>query len=294
MVEDHKVEKIRAIHVNSSAHEIVRLARTPGSPSTILTGWSFTMSRFDAYRDRFPNARLNRSKTGVLEVALHTDGGTVVFNGYTHEQFVDLFHAIASDPDNRVVILTGSGGAFMESISPEGFDFFTPQGYDKIYREGKKVFMNILDIEVPLIAAVNGPVRLHSEYILLSDIVLATPSTVFQDKPHFEFGIVPGDGVHLLWPEVIGTIRGRHFILTRQEIDAQTAKEWGAINEVVPADELLARAREIAEELAKLPPLTTRYTRIALTQKLRRIIDEGVGYGLALEGISAADVARAK
>ena len=48
------------------------------------------------------------------------------------------------------------------------------------------------------------------------------------------------------------------------------------------------------EGLAKLPPLTTRYTRIALTQKLRRIIDEGVGYGLALEGISAADVARAK
>src|SRR6201987_4404859 len=250
------------------------------------------MSRFDAYHDRFPNARLNRSKTGVLEVALHTDGGTVVFNGHTHEQFVDLFHAIASDPDNRVVILTGSGAAFMESISPEGFDFFTPQGYDKIYREGKKVLMNILDIEVPLIAAVNGPVRLHSEYILLCDIVLATPSTVFQDKPHFEFGIVPGDGVHLLWQEVIGSVRGRYFILTRQELGIETAKEGGAVNEIVAADKLLPRAREIAEGLAKLPPLTARYTRIALTQKLRRIIDEGVTLGLALEGISAADVAR--
>jgi enoyl-CoA hydratase/carnithine racemase len=252
------------------------------------------MYRFDAYRNSFPNAHLTRSQTGVLEVALHTNGGTLIFNGHTHEQFVDLFHAIGSDPDNRVVILTGSGEAFMQTISPEGFDFFTPRGYDKIYREGKKVLMNILDIEVPLIAAVNGPVRLHSEYILLADIVLATPSTVFQDKPHFEFGIVPGDGVHLLWQEAIGTIRGRYFILTRQELDARTAKEWGAVNEIVPADNLLLRAREIAEGLAKLPPLTTRYTRIALTQKLRRIIDEGVGYGLALEGISAADVARAK
>jgi hypothetical protein len=111
------------------------------------------MSHFDAYRDSFPNAQLTRSKTGVLEVALHTKGGTLAFNGYTHEQFVDLFHAIASDRDNRVVILTGSGNAFMETISPEGFDFFTPQGYDKIYREGRKVLMNILDIEVPLIAA---------------------------------------------------------------------------------------------------------------------------------------------
>jgi enoyl-CoA hydratase/carnithine racemase len=250
------------------------------------------MSKFAAYRDTFPNTRLTRSESGALEVALHTDGGTLVFNGHTHEQFVELFHVIGSDPDNRVVILTGSGKAFMESISPEGFDFFSPVGYDKIYREGKKVLMNILDIEVPVIAAVNGPVRLHSEYILLADIVLATPSTVFQDKPHFEFGIVPGDGVNLLWPEVIGSVRGRYFLLTRQELGAETAKEWGAVNEIVPADRLLARAREIAEGLVKLPPLTSRYTRIALTQKLRRIIDEGVGYSLALEGISAADVAR--
>jgi enoyl-CoA hydratase/carnithine racemase len=245
------------------------------------------MSRLDTYRETFPNARLTRSKAGVLEVALHTNGDTLVFNGHTHEQFVELFHAIGSDPDNRVVILTGSGDAFMESITPDGFDFFSPQGYDKIYREGKKVLMNILDIEVPLIAAVNGPVRVHSEYILLADIVLATPATVFQDKPHFEFGIVPGDGVNLLWQEVIGTVRGRYFVLTRQELDAKTAREWGAVNEIVPADKLLSRAREIAEALANLPPLTSRYTRIALTQKLRRIIDGGLGYGLALEGISA-------
>lgn len=115
------------------------------------------MSRFDSYRNRYANARLTRSDTGVLEIALHTDGDKLVFNGHTHEQFVDLFHDIGSDPENRVVILTGSGDAFMDAISPEGFDFFTPLGYDKIFREGKKVLMNILDIEVPLIAALNGP-----------------------------------------------------------------------------------------------------------------------------------------
>lgn len=249
------------------------------------------MSRFENYRHSFNNARLTRSPTGVLEVIFHTDGGSLLFNGHTHEEFVELFHQIGSDPDNRVVILTGAGEAFMENISPEGFDFFTPRGYDKIFREGKKVLMNLLDIEVPVIAALNGPVRLHSEYALLADIVLATPDTVFQDKPHFDFGIVPGDGVNLLWPEVIGSIRGRYFLLTRQELDAETAKGWGVVNEILPRDTLLTRAHELAESLAALPPLTSRYTRIALTQKLRRIIDEGAGYGLALEGISAADVA---
>jgi enoyl-CoA hydratase/carnithine racemase len=251
------------------------------------------MSQFANYADGFGNARLSRSKSGVLEVVLHTKGDTLLFNGYVHEQFVELFHAIGADPDNRVVILTGSGRAFMESIEPAGFDFFTPRGYDKIYREGRKVLMNILDIEAPLIAAVNGPVRLHTEYILLSDIVLATPSTVFQDKPHIDFGIVPADGVHILWPEIIGSVRGRYFLLTQQELSSQTAKDWGVVNEIVTPERLLSRAHDIAEKLAKLPPLTTRYARIALTQKLRRIVAEGTGYGLALEGISAADVARA-
>lgn len=250
------------------------------------------MSKFESYKNSFPNARLTRSASGVLEVALHTDGGKLVFNGHTHEQFVDLFHQIGADTDNRVVVLTGSGDAFMDAISPDGFDFFSPRGYDKIFREGRKVLMNILDIEVPMITALNGPVLLHSEYALLTDIVLATPETVFQDKPHFEFGIVPGDGVNLLWPEVIGSIRGRYFILARQILDAATAKDWGVVNEIVPADKLLARAHEIAEDIAALPPLTSSYTRIALTQKLRRIIDQDTGYGLALEGISAAEVAR--
>jgi enoyl-CoA hydratase/carnithine racemase len=251
------------------------------------------VSKFEFYKNSFQNARLTRTASGVLEVALHTDGDKLVFNGHTHEQFVELFHQIGSDTENRAVILTGSGDAFMDAISPDGFDFFTPRGYDKIFREGRKVLMNILDIEVPMITALNGPVLLHSEYALLTDIILATPETVFQDKPHFEFGIVPGDGVHLLWPEVIGSIRGRYFILTRQVLDATTAKDWGVVNEIVPPDKLLARAHEIAEGIAALPPLTASYTRIALTQKLRRIIDQDGGYGLALEGISAAEVARA-
>ena len=76
------------------------------------------------------------------------------------------------------------------------------------------------------------------------------------------------------------------------ESRAETAKDYGAVNEIVPAQGLLARAHEIADGIAALPLLTGRYTRMALTQRLRRLVDEGAGYGLALEGVSAADVAR--
>jgi enoyl-CoA hydratase/carnithine racemase len=250
------------------------------------------MESFANYQYGFPHASMSRSSEGVLEVVLHTNGGTLVFNGHTHEEFVDLFHQIGQDSGNRVVILTGAGEAFIDRIDLEGFDFFSPRGYDKIYREGKKVLSNLLDIAVPVIAALNGPTTVHSEYVLLADIVIATPDTVFQDKPHFAFGIVPGDGIHSLWPEVIGSIRGRTFVLTQQIIGADEAKALGVISEIVERDRLLDRAREIAERIARLPPLTASYTRVALTQKLRRLVDESVGYGLALEGISAADVAR--
>jgi len=252
------------------------------------------MTDFDAYRNIFPHAKLTRSKDGVLEIVLHTDGDTLVFNGYTHEEFVDLFHQIGQDVGNRVVILTGAGNAFIDRIDAEGFDFFSPRGYDKIYREGKKVLSNLLDIPVPVIAALNGPTTVHSEYVLLADIVLATPDTVFQDKPHFAFGIVPGDGIHSLWPEVIGSIRGRTFVLTQQIIGAEEARTLGVVSEIVPRERLLERAREIAARMVRLPPLTVSYTRVALTQKLRRLVDESVGYGLALEGISAADVGRSQ
>jgi len=66
------------------------------------------MADFNTYKDAFPHAKLTRSPEGVLEVVLHTNGGTLIFNGYTHEEFADLFHQISQDPGNRVVILTGS------------------------------------------------------------------------------------------------------------------------------------------------------------------------------------------
>jgi enoyl-CoA hydratase/carnithine racemase len=253
-----------------------------------------TMADFTTYKDVFEHAKLTRSPDGILEVVLHTNGDSLIFNGQVHEEFVDLFHQINQDSTNRVVILTGAGEAFIDRIDGEGFDFFTPRGFDKIYREGKKILSNLIDIPVPVIAALNGPTTVHSEYALLCDIVIATPDTIFQDKPHFAFGIVPGDGIHSLWQEVIGPIRGRTFVLTQQIIGAEEAKTLGVISEIVPRNHLLPRAREIAGRIAKLPPLTASYTRLVLTQKLRRIVDESVAFGLALEGISAADVARSQ
>jgi enoyl-CoA hydratase/carnithine racemase len=245
---------------------------------------------FESYREKYANVRMQR-EDGILEVMLHTRGGPLEFDGYVHESLVHAFRDIGDDRDNHIVILTGAGAEFCTRISPEGFDFFTPTGYDKILREGTKALENLLDIEVPMIAAINGPASVHSEYALLCDIVIAAEDAFFQDAPHPAFGIVPGDGLHVVWPEVIGEIRGRYFLLTGQKLSAGEAKDYGAVNEVMPREVLLRRAWELARALHKQDPLTLRYTRMALTTRFRRRLQESLSYGLALEGISAAQVA---
>lgn len=243
------------------------------------------------YENKYKNLSFRR-EDGILEITLHTKGQPLIFNGHTHEEFVQAFYDVGNDRDNRVVILTGAGDAFCKEITPEGFDFFTPEGYDKIFKEGRRILEHMLNIEVPMIAAINGPCLVHTEYALICDMILASEDAEFQDLPHLNFGIVPGDGVHVLWPEVIGSIRGRYFLMTQQKLSARQALEFGAVNEVLPRPRLIPRARELARGLLKHNDLTLRYMRLALTQRLKRLLAEGVPIGLALEGISAAQVAR--
>ena len=162
----------------------------------------------------------------------------------------------------------------------------TPAIYDPIYWEGKHLLMNLLNIEVPVISAINGPAVRHAEIALLSDIVLATDNAYLQDTAHFQGGMVPGDGMHVIMPLLMGMTRGRYFLLTAQKISASEALSLGLYNEVLPRSELLARAWTLARYLLQQTRLVRRYTRVVLTEELKQRLQPLLGYGLALEGIA--------
>jgi enoyl-CoA hydratase/carnithine racemase len=170
-------------------------------------------------------------------------------------------------------------------------EIFKPAEWDKIYWEGRRVLQRFLEIEAPIIAAVNGPAHVHSEYVLLADITVATEDATFADKPHLDFGIVPGDGVHVIYEELLGVNRARYFALTQQRLEPQQALALGLVNEVVPKTVVYDRAFEIAEQLAEKPQLFLRYTALALRQRLLQRLNQGTQLGMALEGLTAADLA---
>ena len=138
----------------------------------------------DLARSRAP-ARLQRSEDGVLEVTLHTRGGSLVLDETTHRELPLLFSDIGNDPDTQVILLTGSGEDFCSELAGGDWDFSTPAGWDRTYWEGRRLMQNLLDIHVPMIGAINGPARVHAEIPVLCDVVLAADTVEFQDIAHF-------------------------------------------------------------------------------------------------------------
>src|SRR5216110_1562525 len=245
------------------------------------------------YFSRYLSLRLTRDANGVLVAELHKDGGPLNFTARDHTELVDAFCNISADRSNMIVILTGVGGEFIPTIDFSSFGNVADPGvWSQVHDEGVQILENIANIRVPVIAAMEGRAHVHSEYALLANVIVAGEGATFHDVPHFAGGIVPGDGIFTTWSYRAGAGRAEAFLLNPQPLTAQTAHEWGVIAEVVPNGKALPRARELAKLYLKAPEVTRRNTRVHFIQPLKERIVREVGYGLSLEGASAADLVK--
>jgi len=247
----------------------------------------------DNYFTAYRCLSLIRDARGVLIVQFHTDGGPFTFTAQDHTEFVDAFYRIAQDRANKIVILTGAGGDFIPSIDFASFGNVADPGvWSQVHDEGVQIVENIANIRVPVIAAVEGRAHVHSEYALLASVIVASEGATFHDVPHFAGGIVPGDGIFTTWSYRAGAGRAEAFLLNPEPLAASVAHQWGVVAEVVPNGKALGRAQELAEQYLKVPEVTRRNTRIHFIQPLKERIVREVGYGLSLEGASAADLVK--
>jgi enoyl-CoA hydratase/carnithine racemase len=247
----------------------------------------------DNYFAGYRSLKLTRDANGVLVVEFHTKGGPFTFSAQDHTEFVDAFYRIAQDRANKIVILTGAGGEFIPSIDFPSFGNVADPGvWSQVHDEGVQLLENIANIRVPVIAAIEGRAHVHSEYALLASVIVAAEGATFNDVPHFAGGIVPGDGIFTTWSYRAGAARAEAFLLNPQPLTSRTAYEWGVVAEVVPNGKALRRARELAELYLKAPEVTRRNTRVHFMQPLKERIVREVGYGLSLEGASAADLVK--
>ena len=245
------------------------------------------------YFTAYSSLKMTRDARGVLVAEFHTKGEPLTFTARDHTDFVDAFYRIGQDRTNTVVIFTGTGGHFIPAIDFSSFGNVADPGvWSQVHDEGVQILENLLNIRVPVIAAVEGRLDVHSEYALLANVIVAGESATFNDVAHFAGGIVPGDGILTAWSYRAGAGRAEAFLLNQQALTARTAHEWGVVTEVVRDGEALSRAIELAYSYLKVPEITRRNTRVHFTQPLKERMVREVGYGLSLEGASAADLVK--
>ncbi|HMK81932.1 MAG TPA: enoyl-CoA hydratase/isomerase family protein [Xanthobacteraceae bacterium] len=251
------------------------------------------MAILSDYANKYSCIKMERHD-GVLQVTLHTDGGSLKWGLTPHRELPLAFYDIANDHDTKVVILTGSGEEFSgPRVTHAGHPLFptrpSMEVVDALVSEGKQGLMNFLNIDVPVISAINGPAWRHSELPLLADIVLAADTAAFQDSAHFTGGLVPGDGMHVVYPLLLGVNRARYFLLTGETLDARQAHALGLVAEVMPKEKLMGRAWQLAGDMAKRPKSLLRLSRAVLTEHIKRHMQDYLGFGLYVEMLALMD-----
>lgn len=198
-----------------------------------------------------------------------------------------------ADAGVRCVVLTGAGRAFSAggdlTAMRDRRDLFEGSGAairERYRRVVHRIVRSLYGLEVPLIAAVNGPAMgLGCDIAGLADIRIASDRASF-GVPFLKLGIIPGDGGSWLLPRNIGYARAAEMLFTARSIDAETAERWGLVNRVVPHDALLDEALATAAQIAAQPPQALRMAKALLRQGRDMNFDQMLEMSAAMQALA--------
>ncbi|MBD3648835.1 MAG: crotonase/enoyl-CoA hydratase family protein [Pseudomonadales bacterium] len=218
-------------------------------------------------------------------------------NAMSEDEMVDAIEAacrrINDDYSVRAVILTGAGTAFSSGGNVKdmrdkaGMFGGTPTEVRDGYRKGiQRIPLAVYALEVPIIAAVNGPaIGAGCDLAMMCDMRVASEKAMFAES-FVKAGLVPGDGVAWFRTRVVGLSRAKEMAFTGEPVEAQTALAWGMVSRVVAPDELMDAAAELAGRIAVNPPSALRMTKQLLREGQHMRLDSMLEMSASLQALS--------
>lgn len=184
------------------------------------------------------------------------------------EEVVAVCEAVNRDETIKALILTAtdpsfsSGGNLKDMAARRGIFAGTPADIMQQYRHGiQRIPRALHQVEVPTIAAVNGPaIGAGCDLALMCDMRIASDRAVFAES-FVNVGLISGDGGAYFLPRLVGMARACQMTFTGEAIDAETALAWGLVNQVVPHAELIPAARALAGKIAAQPGAALRMSK---------------------------------
>jgi len=235
--------------------------------------------------------RVEHPSDGVVLLVLDNPAQRNAMSAPMTETWAATIRELHDDRSVRVVVVTGSGSAFCSGGDPR---WIAGEPDAPVHRLRDRMlgfyrsWLSIRDLEVPTIAAINGPaIGAGLDLACMCDVRVASDKAVFAES-FVKLGIVPGDGGAWLLPRVIGFSKAVELTLTGETIDAARALEIGLVSRVVPGDQLLDTARAIADKIAANPPHAVRMTRRLLREAQTATLAATLELSAAMQSLAHA------
>ena len=220
-----------------------------------------------------PAIDIQTGSDGVVVLTLDRPASRNAIDDEMATAIVDVCAMLEADMEVRCVVLAANGPSFCaggnvkEMVAAKGMFGGSPVEMRRGYRAGiQRVPLAMYNLEVPVIAAVNGPViGAGFDLTLMCDLRIASTAAQFAES-FVRLGLISGDGGAWFLPRAIGMARASHMTLTGDVLDARTALDWGLVSEVVEPEQLLPRALDTARKIASHPPHSVRLNKRLLRE----------------------------
>ena len=218
-------------------------------------------------------------------------------NAISSDEMVDAIvgacERINGDSSVRVAIITGAGSAFSSGGNVKdmqekaGMFGGTPLDLRDGYRNGiQRIPMAVSELEVPIIAAVNGAaIGAGCDLTMMCDIRIASEKAIFAES-FVKVGLIPGDGGAWFLPRVVGLSRANEMAFTGDQVNAQMALEWGLVSQVVAPDDLMTAANEMAARIAVNPPSALRMTKKLIKESQHAQLESVLEMSASLQALA--------